>query len=112
MPDSAYALYLQSPERIATFTDATLAARWGALARTREISSSLATEAGANAVAAAIGAFLGGPLSQEVVTVKGVFDVAAYRGRCHAFNGVTMFVLGGDSDRDRGVTTFSCLRKL
>lgn len=112
MPDSAYALYLQSPERVAVVTDASLAARWGALARTREISSCLATEAGANAVAAAIGGFLGGPLAQESVLVSGVFDVAAYRGRCHAFTGVTMFVLGGDVDRERGVTTFVCLRKL
>lgn len=112
MPDSAYALYLQSAERLAVANDPTLAARWGAQARTREISSCLATEAGANAVAAAIGAFVGGPLTQEQVLVNGVLDVAAYRGRCHAFGSVTMFVLGGDTDHERGVTIFACLRKL
>lgn len=112
MPDSAYSLYLQSPERLTTFTDGTLAARWGSLARTQEMSSALADEAGANAVAAAVGDFLGGPLVQEIAMVAGVFVVAAYRGRCHAFNGVTMFVMGGDCDRQRGVTTFDCLRRL
>ncbi len=112
MVDSAYALWLQSAERTTPSTDATLDARWGALARTAEVSSPLSTEAGANNEAPRVIAFLGGPLALERVIVAGVVDIPALRGRCVSIEGVVLFVLGGYRDHATGTSELVILRRL
>ena len=110
--DSAFALYLQSAERIYVAVDAPLTARWGGLARTYEASSCLSNEADAIAEAGRQIAFMGGPLTEDLVTVAGVLDVAAYRGRCITVAGIVLFVLGGDCDQATAITHFNVLRRL
>lgn len=112
MPDSAYALYLQSPERLAVLSDALLIARWGALARTLETTSCLSIEVDALAETARRQAFIGGPLGEDLATVIGAYDVAALRGRCISLDGVIVFVLGGDVDHSTGVSHLNILRRL
>lgn len=112
MTDSAYALYLQSPERLFVSTDATLATRWGDLARSVETSSCLTTETDANNEALRELAFLGGPLAREAAIVAGIYPSASYRGRCVTIDGSVMFVLGANPDHAGGFTRFDVLRRL
>ena len=112
MVDSDYALYLQSPERLVTLSDAVMAARWGSFARTVEVSSCLTTEANALAEAARQQAFLGGPLVEDLVTLRGALDVAALRGRAVTIDGAVVFVLGGDVDHSTAISHLNILRRL
>ena len=113
MVDSAYALYLQSPERLYVATDATISARWpGALSRKMDVSSCLATEADAISEATRQLAFVGGPLVQDRAIIRGIIDVAAYRGRCVTMQGAVLFVLGGDVDHGTGVSNLNVLRRM
>lgn len=112
MVDSAYALYLQSPERVATASDAAQTAKWRALARQISLSSGIATEADANACAALILDFYAGPLALVNETIVGVIDIAAIKGRVVTINGSERFVLGGGADEATGITVLECLRKL
>lgn len=112
MVDSAYALYLQSSERIATTSDAAQTAKWGALARQISLSSGIALEADANACSALILAFYAGPLALVNETIIGVIDIATIKGRVITVNGSERFVLGGGADESTGITVLECLRKL
>jgi hypothetical protein len=111
MPDSAYALYLQSPERTITRSDAALVARWGDLARTADVKSALALEADAQAEADRQLAFRGGPLEEHQAIINDVLSVSALQGRCITLDGVLSFVLGGDINHGNGTTVLSILRK-
>ena len=110
--DSAYALYLQSQERIAVITDAPLAARWGAIAASVSASSCLTVEADANAEAARQIAFIGGPIAEDVAMISKLVDGAALRGRTITLDGQIVFVLGSGVDHASGVSTLNILRRL
>lgn len=102
MVDSDYALYLQSPERIATASSAPQSAKWGALARGISVSSPFADEIGANAEAARRLAFFAGPLRRESVRLRKIADIAAIKGKVVTISGTECFVLGGQSDEASG----------
>ena len=111
MADSAYALYLQSPERIATASSAPQTAKWGSLARAISASSPFADEAAANAEAARRIAFFGGPLRRESVRLRNSADIAAIKGKVVTISGTPCFVLGGQSDEAAGYTVLFILVK-
>lgn len=112
MADSAYALYLQSAERVTVIADAAQTAKWGALARQLAVSTGIATEADAQAAGALYLAFMAGPMVQVSETVIGVIDISAIKGRVVTINGLATFVLGGGEDSSRGVTVIEGLRRL
>lgn len=121
MPDSAYAEWLQSPERLVTLDDAVQAGRWGDLAEAVEASSVLDSEAAANTEAARQMAFKCGPLVEEEIMVASLLDVSLYRGRVWTVTiandavysaGRDVFVLGGDVMHQTGTTRLIVLRKL
>jgi hypothetical protein len=121
MTDSAYAEWLQLPERTATNEDTAQTSKWGALARVWTASSCFAGEGAAAAEAARVLAFANGPLVEERVTIAGRVDVAAVRGRVITITqaadpayaaGADVFCLGGDCDHGSGITHFDVLRRL
>ena len=112
MVDSAYALYLQSAERIATASSAPQSAKWGALARAISVSSPFASEAAANAEAARRLAFFAGPLSTISFTIGKVVLISAIKGKVVTIDGVQIFVLGGDADRSTGISHIVGLRRV
>jgi hypothetical protein len=121
MPDSAYAEWLQQPERTFVNEDAAQTTKWGALGRRWTASSCLASEAAASAEAARVIAFAKGPLVEERVTIAGRLDVATVRGRIITITqaadpayaaGADVFCLGGDCDHGSGITHFDVLRRL
>jgi hypothetical protein len=121
MTDSAYAEWLQQPERSVIDEDTAQTSKWGALAHTWAASSCFAGEGAAAAEAARVLGFAKGPLVEERVTVAGRFDVAAVRGRVITITqaadptyaaGADVFCLGGDCDHGSGITHFDVLRRL
>ncbi len=121
MPDSAYAEWLQLPERTLVHEDAAQTSKWGALARTWTSSSSFTADIPASAEAARVLAFAKGPLVEERVTLAGRIDVAGVRGRVITITqiadpayaaGADVFCLGGDCDHASGITHFDVLRRL
>jgi hypothetical protein len=121
MPDSAYAEWLQSPERLVTRDDAVLAVRWGDDAEAGSVSSVLDGEVDANAEAARHAAFKSGPLVEEEVIVPRLLDVALYRGRAWTIRvegdevyaaGLLVFVLGGEVSHQTGTTRLFVIRML
>ena len=103
----------------ASSTDEAIAAAWGTDARESEITSCIATFAGATAEAARQQGFLKGPIAVEVVTgIKGqrvdligravtiVCDRLGYN------NGLTVFVIGAEEQDGTDRTTLTVLRRL
>ena len=121
MVDSAYAEWLQKPERIIPREDAALAARWGD--RGESVSTSCALDYEADAIAEADRqlAFKGGPLVEDAVIVSKLLDLAVYRGRVWTITiladdiyggGIDVFVTGGEVLQATGLTTLYVLRRL
>jgi hypothetical protein len=121
MPDSAYAEWLQSPERLVSAEDAALAGRWGDLASAGAVSSSFDSEASAIAEANRQLAFKGGPLVDEEIVVPKKINIASVRGRVCSIKisgdpdyggGVDVFIIGGELANGTGVTKLFVLRRL
>lgn len=111
MPDSAYALYLQSAERVADAVDAGHAGAWVGLDRQIAISSPLALEADANAEAALVLDFFKGPLVEVKELFGSLVDVHGLKGKCVMINGHLTFILGGGQDDATGTSYLEGIRK-
>jgi hypothetical protein len=121
MTDSAYAEWLQSPERLVSVEDAALTGRWGDLAFARTASSAFDTEAAAIAEANRQILFKGGPLVEEEITVPKKINIASVRGRMRSIKiagdpdygvGLSVFIIGGELVHGTGITKLFVLRRL
>jgi hypothetical protein len=111
MPDSAYALYLQSSSRITEVSNAGHAATWGALGRTLEIASGIATEADALVEGGRAFAFFKGPLVEVKEVIGKIIDIEAIKGKVVTINGIETFVLGGGADDATGISYIDGIRR-
>lgn len=121
MTNIAFAEWLQSPERLVSVEDATLAGRWGDLALAGAVSSAFDAEASATAEADRQIAFKGGPLVEEEILIPKKINVASVRGRVRSIKiagdpdygaGVDVFIIGGELVHGTGITKLFVLRRL
>lgn len=121
MPDSAYAEWLQSAERLVNADDAGLIARWGDLAGSGVVSSVFDTEVAALAEAGRQISFKGGPLVEEEIMVPKRIALESVRGRVRTVKiagdpdysgGLDVFVIGGELMHAIGMTKLFVLRRL
>jgi hypothetical protein len=121
MADTAFAEWLQSPERLVNAEDTALAARWGDLALVRAVSSTFDIEAAAIDEANRQLAFKGGPLVEEEIVVPKKINIASVRGRVRTIKiagdpdyapGLDVFIIGGELVHGTGITKLFVLRRL
>lgn len=116
--DAGFARWLKEGVIFAPAEDAAAAAKWGSLARSTDIVSALADEAGAQAEAARQLAFLAGPIAIDRHLVAGSrFDligqaVTIAGDRLGYEAGVTVFVIGAEEAAGTDQTTLTVLRRL
>jgi hypothetical protein len=116
--DAGFARWLKEGVIFAPADDAATSALWGALARSSDIVSPLATKAGADAEGIRQIAFLKGPFVVDQHVVPGQrFDllgraVALTNPRLGYAGGVTVFVIGVEESEDVNLTALTVLRRL